>query len=280
MAANWGLTAWFAYFRGRFSGDHEPDLADSLRLGGMAAFVVAVYALTLPHAPPLAGASNKRSKGFWLLHLFDAPLRALGMFRHRAFAVYCACMFGFYITMPFTIQLNPLLLDQIGIERSEVPLYLTICQSTEVILLALLPMLLANLGLRLTMALGGLTWTLGLAAMSIGTPTALVLTALAAGGVFICCFVIAGQVFVNRLASPDIRASAQGLLIFINGSGLLLGHFLVGWIRQATADRYAAAYSVAAIISATLFLLFATAFTATESAKTAPETLVPDAEIP
>jgi MFS family permease len=176
MAASWGLTAWFSIAYA----DGAANFADSLRLGGIAAFVVAVYALTMPHAPPSRVA--RENGPFRLLHLFDAPLRAMRMFRYRSFAVYSGCMFGFYITVPFTIQLNPLLLDQVGIERADVPLVLTICQSTAVTLLALLPTLLARFGLRLTMASGALAWTVGLCALSFGSPKALVLTALATSG--------------------------------------------------------------------------------------------------
>lgn len=274
MAANWGLTAWFVF---AYESD-AIDLADSLRLAAWAALLVAVYALTLPHAPPSPFPGNHGAS--WLHRVFDAPLRALRLFRRRTFAVYCACMFGFYITVPFTIQLNPLLLDSIGIKQPDLPLVLTISQSTEVVLLALLPTLLASFGLRATMAFGAITWTAGLAALSFGAPTPLVLSALASGGVFICCFVIAGQVYVNRLATPDIRASAQGLLVFINGSGLLLGHVIVGTIRQVTEDHYATAYLVAMVMSVTLFMLFAAGFTVEERAESGVGSIVPDPEMP
>jgi MFS family permease len=275
MSASWGLTAWFT-----FAPIDNIDFADSLRLGGLAAFAVALYSLTLPHAPPSKAPQQKRNGLYRLLHLFDAPLRAMRMFRQRAFAVYCGCMFGFYVTLPFTIQLNPLLLERLGVNPSALPMVLTICQSLEVVLLAMLPMLLHRFGLRATMAVGALAWTFGLAALSFGSPVVLVLAALSTGGMFICLFVIAGQVFVNSLATPDIRASAQGLLIFINGSGLLFGHILVGGIRQWTGDNYGVAYLIATVISSMMFMLFAAGFSATEPAKTLPESLVPDAEMP
>lgn len=278
MGASWGLTAWFTFAPKLFALDI--DLADSMRLGGLAAFAVALYTLTLPHAPPSKAPREQRNGLYRLLHLFDAPVRAMRMFRQRSFAVYCGCMFGFYVTLPFTIQLNPLLLDRLGIAPGSLPMVLTICQSLEVVLLAMLPTILHRFGLRLTMAAGALAWTFGLAALSFGTHAALVLPALATGGMFICCFVIAGQVYVNGLATPDIRASAQGLLIFINGSGLLFGHILVGGIRQWTGDNYGLAYLIATLISSMMFMLFAAGFTVTETAKTLPESLVPEAEMP
>jgi MFS family permease len=141
MAANWTLTAWFKYSPGLFGGETSTpaDLADSMRLGGLAAFAVALFALTLPHAPPSPVSDDAHNRRSRLLRLVDAPLKALCMFRERSFVVYCACMFGFYITFPFTIQLNPLLLDHAGINRSELPLVLTIFGSVANVVDAIWP---------------------------------------------------------------------------------------------------------------------------------------------
>ncbi len=281
MAANWGLTAWFEIVPSVFgtSADQAPDLADSMRLGALAAFAVMLYALTMPHAPPSRKPGGGGSWRALLVQAVDAPRCALRLFRRRAFFVYSACMFGFYVTVSFTVQLNPLLLDRLHVDPKMVPLYLTICQILEVAFLAILPLLLTRLGTKATMTLGAGAWTVGLFLLSIGQPVGLVLTALSTSGAFICCFVISGQVFVNRQATHDIRASAQGLLVFFNGSGLLLGHILVGWIRDWTGDHYDVAYRIAAMLSATLFLLFMLGFTSA-SENSPRETLVPDSEMP
>jgi MFS family permease len=277
VAANWCLTLWFKV-REYFQRD-EADLSDSMRLGALAAFALAIYALTVPHAPVIAETADGRKRS-WLARLVDAPLAALQMFRLRPFLVYCVAMFGLYITVPFTVQLNPLLLESLGVKDDVMPVYLTLCQTTEVLCLALLPSLLARFGLKATMTAGGAAWTVGLGLLSIGTPLGLVMFALPASGVFICCFVIAGQVFVNRQASADIRASAQGLLILINGSGLLLGHLLVGWIRDLSGDSYAIAYGVAAGLAAVLIVLFVAGFTtASADAISRRDSLVPGTEI-
>jgi MFS family permease len=277
VAASWCLTLWFALFAGYADADGTADFADSLRLGGLAAILLALYALTLPHTPPGKCLAPLRT---WYGRLADAPLSALLLFHDRSFVVYCVCMFGFNITLPFTIQLNPLLLAQLGVNAARLPLYLTIAQSTEVIFLYCLPMLLMRFGTKPIMLLGGMSWTLGLALLSVGSPVWLVLASLVTAGVFICCFFIAGQVYVNRQATHDIRASAQGMLLFISGSGLLLGHLLVGWIRDWTDDRYGIAYLGAFGLAALLVVFFLVGFSSTPSAAISPqEILVPDSEI-
>ena len=280
MAASWCLTLWFALTNRHVDGalPRGNDFADSLRLGSLAAFALALYAWTLPHTPPGKSAHPSRP---WYARLFDAPLSALHLFHNRSFGIYCICMFGFNITLPFTIQLNPLLLKKLGVDETRLPTYLTIAQSTEVIFLFLLPMLLIRFGTKTVMLVGGVSWTLGLALLSVGEPIWLVLSSLATHGVFICCFFISGQVFVNRQATHDIRASAQGVLLFISGSGLLLGHLLVGWIRDLTADRYDVAYLIASGMAAGLVGLFLAGFSAAPTpVNSLQETLVPQAEMP
>ena len=275
MAANWLLTGWFeespAYFNG------EPDLGDSLRLGGIVAFVVALYALTLPHTPPRSTSGTAQT---WLGRLIDAPWSAMQLFRNRSFVVYCVCMFGLYLTFPFTVQLNPLLLRQLQFDERQVPLVLTIAQSSETVSLFLLPMLLSRLGVKWTMLLGCGSWSAGLWALSIGSPDWFVMSALASHGLFISCFVIAGQIFVNKQATHDIRASVQGLLVLVTGCGLLLGHVLVGAIRASTQDNFSEAYLIAACIAAVLAVAFLIGFSTEPSAVISGQaSLVPDREM-
>ncbi|MBI2807140.1 MAG: MFS transporter [Planctomycetes bacterium] len=277
MAASWGLTLWYWTARQQ-SAEAEVDFADSLRLGGSAAFLVAIYAWTLPHAPP---SPRRHGPASWWVRLADAPLAALSLFRDRSFRIYGACMFGLYITMPFTIQLNPLLLKQLGVEGQWLPTYLTAAQTTEVAALAILPIFLTRLGLKATMVLGAASCAGGLLVLAATESVAWALPALASAGFFICCFVIAGQVYVNHRAPRDIRASAQGVLVFFNGIGLFLGHLLVGWLRNWTGDRYDVAYGIAGLIATGLTVLFVTCFSpAGSEAKTTRENLVSQPVIP
>ena len=270
MAASWGLGLWLMSQAGEATPGEadDSDLSLSITLAAWSAFVTAAYALTLPHAPP--GKASEAASRTWLGKLADAPLSAMVLFRVRSFAVYCASMFGLYLTLPFTIQLNPLLLKDLGVSDRWLPACLTAAQSTEIASLLMMPYLLAQIGMKPTMMLGGIAWTVGLAALAIGSSIWLVLSAFLTHGVFICCFVIAGQVYVNRQASADVRASAQGLLVLVNGLGLFFGHLLVGWLRNASGDSHAVAYGVAAGIAGIVVILFIMGFTPT------PELVISD----
>src|SRR5207302_289496 len=145
---------------------------------------------------------------------FEAPLLACQLFRQRSFLVFCVCLMGLYITMPFSSQLTPLLLRDLGVPKTWLPATLTIAQSLEVATLALLPVLLLRLEVKGTLLLGMLAWTVVLTVMALGQPDWLVIASLGLHGVYITCFLVAGQVFVNQRAQIDIRASAQALLQF------------------------------------------------------------------
>jgi hypothetical protein len=105
-----------------------------------------------------------------------------------------------------------------------------------------------------------LIWTAGMTIYAVGRPTPLVVAGLATHGAFICCFLIAGQVFVNRQANDGIRASAQGLVVLVSGSGLFAGNLLVGLIRDWTADDFRLAYLPAVVTAGTLSAIFLLGF--------------------
>src|SRR5207245_359641 len=129
------------------------ELADAFRLGGVFAFALALYALTLPHTPPTLASP----KG---LVTRTAPLAALRALRGRAFAVYCICSVGVCVTLAFVTQVSPLLLTHLEVPVAWLGPTLSIAQSTEILSLALLPIFLARLGPRQTMLLGLAAWAL------------------------------------------------------------------------------------------------------------------------
>jgi MFS family permease len=230
-------------------GTIHAELADAFRLAAFLAFALSAYSLTLPHTPP------QRRMTSWL-----APLAALRLLRERNFAIYWGCSLGVCITIPFSTQVAPLLLEYLGVPRPWISPTLTLGQSMEIMSLALLPMLLLRFGIRGTMLVGLGAWALFLGILMIGGPLWLVASSLCLNGLCICCFIVAGQVFVNSRAGTDVRASAQALLTFINGLGMLLGNVLVGWVREQAGGAFSPTFGVAAAIVVALTLVFLIGF--------------------
>ena len=254
----WGLAGWFALL------GPDGDLADMFRVAAVLSWTYAAYALTLPHTPPA------RRGASWL-----APLAALTLLRRRGFAVYTVSALTLCVTLPFSGQVAPLLLKHLGVPRPLLCLTLTIAQSMEVVALGLLPMILLRLGMRGTMVLGLSAWVVALTLLMIGSPLGLVMGSLTLNGVNICCFLVAGQVFVNRLARGSIRASAQGLLTFINGVGLLIGNVLTGVVRRAVDEEFPPTFAVAAVIAVVLTVGFALGFPGEQAMLAAEEEIEP-----
>jgi predicted MFS family arabinose efflux permease len=231
----------------------QSEWADALRLGGLFAFALAGYARTLPHTPPVRRRRGRRTS--WL-----APLAALRLLRRRNVAVYGACALGVCASIPFNSLFTPLLLQQHGVPPGWVPQTLTLAQSMEIVTLASLPWILRRLGVRGTMVLGLTAAVLLMCVLSWGEPVWLVAASLGLNGVCICCYIVAGQVFVNGQARGDVRTSSQSLLTFVNGLGQLLGNLLGEWVHERAGGAFALTFAAAAAVSAVALVFFVIAF--------------------
>ena len=271
MVSGWLLGYWFCNpsWLCRCAGCLRPglprsELADAFRLGGVLALVLAGYALSLPHTPP------RRSSGG-----ASAPLEALKLLRSWSFATYCLCTLGVSVTLPFTTQGTPLLLQQLGVPRPWMGPTLTLAQATEVLSLGLLPLILRRWRVRGTMLLGLAAWTAALGILAVGRPAGLVIGSLGFNGLVIGGFIVAGQVYVNRQAHGGLRASVQALLTCVNGLGLLAGNLLVGWLRYRAGGELPQAFAVAAAINAGLLVVFLFGFRERSTLQSTRVTLPP-----
>jgi len=227
----------------------DPSLTDTFYIGAGFCFALAAFALTLPHTPP------RRRGQSWL-----APLQALQLLRQRDFAVYFIGSLVLYTTIPFFGQVSPLLLKTLGIPEDNLALVMTISQSSEVLMLALLPAISGRLGLRDTLLFGLTAWTAVLWILALGRPTWLVAAALAGNGVLVACYMVAGQVFLDSRAAGHIRASAQSLLGFGYGLGLLGGHLLAGQVRAWTEPEFRPTFMTAGVTALAVLLFFLVGF--------------------
>jgi hypothetical protein len=83
---------------------------------------------------------------------------------------------------------------------------------------------------------------------------------LAFNGLVIAGVFVTGQVFVNGRVYAGLRASAQSLLTFINGLGLLSGNLLFGALRELAGGELQPAFAVGAVIMALLVGVFVFGF--------------------
>ncbi len=251
-------------------GYEKASVVDSQRLAALLAFCLAGYSWTLPNTPP------SRQARSWL-----APLQALHLMRQGNFAVFCLCGFLLHATIPFHMQLTALLLENLGVAKELISPSLTIAQWSEILILWMLPALSSQLGMKGTLLIGLVSLVMVMTILMIGQPTWLVITSLSLFGFVICCYIIRGQVFINKIAGQDIRASAQGLFTTLNGFGLLTGNLLCGGVHQYFESQFALTFGVGACVALLATFLLAFGFqNETQTQETSPTAKVPRNVVP
>lgn len=201
-----------------------------------AAVVLALYALTMPACPPQ---KNKESKTL----MSALGLNAFVLFRQQKmliFFLFAMCLgaalqitnaFGgsflesFQATHPgsFGVQ-HPILL-------------LSISQISETLFILTIPFFLKKFGIKNVMLISILAWVFRFGLFAVGDPGVglylLVLSMIIYGMAF-DFFNISGSLFVESEVSPGIRASAQGLFMFMtNGLGAMIGGYCSGLVVDA-----------------------------------------------
>jgi nucleoside transporter len=253
IAAGWMLTGW------RWFGETDALSAmqgDMLFLAGVLSLVMGLQAFLLPHTPP-----QKEGVSPW------AFLESLKMLKVKDFAVFVGITFVVATELEFYYILTAPFLESeaIGISSRNIPAVMTIAQFAEIFVMAFfLSWSLKRYGMRRTLAIGVVAWPIRYIIFAIGAPAWLVIASLALHGFCYVFFFVAAFIYVDKVAPPDIRASAQSLIAIIAlGFGRFLGSLFAGWIRDVfTTDagtnwRYVFLVPCAlTIFCAVAFLLF------------------------
>src|SRR5690606_22660233 len=108
----------------------------------------------------------------------------------------------------------------------------TIGQASEMVFMLLMPLFFRRLGVKWMLAVGMLAWVLRYALFAAAAPettTWMIMTGIALHGICYDFFFVTGQIYMDKKASVEIRAQAQGLMIFITyGVGMLIGTQIAG----------------------------------------------------
>ncbi|MDB5352730.1 MAG: yegT 3 [Planctomycetota bacterium] len=204
----------------------EPKFRDALRIAGAVSILYSLYCLTLPHTPPTpAKATDPIDKK-------SAVLESLELLRFPSFAVLVVVTGLIGIMLAFYFACETFFLEAIGIPPSEIGAYMTIGQIAEIVVMIFVPMAVKTLGVKKTMLIGAAAWALRFGLSAYGQPVWLMVLTIALHGFAFGFFFVVAQMYVDRAASPDIKATAQNLLIFIvYGVGTILGSVLTGRVR-------------------------------------------------
>ncbi len=191
-------------------------------VGAGCCFLLSLYALTLPNTPPKGAGEGGDVMG----------LKAFSLFKKPAFTVFVltlllagipACGLFFTLCVPMLMQ-----------GGYPAPLALTtINQLSEVLFMALLPILAVRIGLKNVILLGIAAWFLRYFCF-MQEIFSLAIVGLLFHGMAYAFVYAASYMYGDRIASEDMKASVQSLLAFlVLGVGQVCGSVLAGTLLSA-----------------------------------------------
>ena len=193
----------------------SPFSPQTFYLSAGCSLVAGCYAFTLPRTPPTGhGKSFGEAMG----------LPALGMFTHPGFRVVIISALCMAAIQQFYSVYTNAFLKSLGAGK---PTALqTIAQFSEVACMLIFPFAVSRYGMKWTMAVGIFGWVVRNAIFATGSLGFIGSVGLPLHGMCYTFFFIVANVYVDRQAPGDLRASAQGIFTFISsGVGTLIGNF-------------------------------------------------------
>jgi nucleoside transporter len=204
----------------------KPTFRDCLRIPGVISLLYGLYCFTLPHTPPVP------SKPSDPIDKKSSILESLELMKNRSFAVLIVVTGLVGIMLAFYFGCENYFLGAIGAKESQIVQYMTLGQGAELALMFLVPLAVQKLGIKTTMIIGASAWALRFGLSAIGQPYWLMISTIALHGFAFGFFFVPAQMYVDRAASEDIKATAQNFLVFVvYGLGTILGSILSGRLR-------------------------------------------------
>jgi nucleoside transporter len=188
--------------------------------------VMCLYSLSaLPHTPPPAHGQRvtvRRVLG----------LDALAMLRDRSYLVFIVASILACIPLTFYFSFTNPYLNDVGVVNAAGKM--TLGQISEFGMMLAMPIAFRLVSVRGILLTGLAAWVVRYALLAFGNPGPgvwMFYAAIILHGVCYDFFFVAGQLYTDKVAPPDLRSTAQGFITFVTyGVGMLIGSLLSGGI--------------------------------------------------
>ncbi|RAI84656.1 nucleoside permease [Algoriphagus yeomjeoni] len=231
----WGTIGWITagLLISFLSWDSQVGLREGLlrntwMMAAISSLILGVFSFMLPHTPPQA-----RVKGQFKLSE-ALGLDALGMLKHKNYAVFFVSSILICIPLAFYYQSTSPFLTEIGMENSTGKMAMG--QASEVIFMLALPIFFVRFGIKKTLIVAMIAWAVRYAFFALGDANEgvwMLLAGIALHGICYDFFFVSGQIYTDFHAGTKYKSSAQGLITLATyGIGMLIGFWAAGLISN------------------------------------------------
>ena len=216
------------FFVGTEVADVTARLAYALKFSAILSFVYAAFCFLLPATPP-----KKQVESI-------AAAKAFALLRRPS--VFWLVLVGLGVSMihqVYFLQTGPYF-SSLGIKDSQIGPAMSIGQFSEIAIMAVLGWMLKGLGFRTVLTIGAGAYFARYGVWSMEElPVAVLVGSQLLHGVCYACFFAVAYIYIDRIATEDVRHSAQTVFgIIMLGGGPVLGGKLSGVLqaRYTSAD--------------------------------------------
>ena len=240
-----------------------------LKMAAAASALMGLYSFTLPNTPP-QNVGKEITVGEVL------GLKTLRLLRETSFFIFVLCSLLISIPLAFYYNFTNLFLNELGMQG--VAAKQSMGQMSEVLFMLLMPFFFVRLGVKKMLLVGMLAWVIRYAFFAqgnLGSLEWMLYLGILLHGICYDFFFVTGQIYVDKKASNEIRASAQGFIALITyGVGIGLGSLVSGKVVDAfTKDGvkdWSTIWWIPCAFAAVIALFFALTFRDKAADKEAP----------
>jgi len=204
-----------------------------LIVASVASVILGIYAFTIPKCPPVKSKNNGSI-------ISTLGLDAFVLFKQKKMVVFFLFAMFLGAALQITNAFGGSFLDSFQTTHPDTfgvkhpILLLSISQISETLFILTIPFFLHKFGIKKVMILSILAWVLRFGLFGIGDPgdgLSLLILSMIIYGMAFDFFNISGSLFVEKEVPSKIRASAQGLFMFMtNGLGAMIGGYCSGLV--------------------------------------------------
>ena len=195
-----------------------------LRIAGISGVIMGLYSYTLPHTPPSA-----REK---VTFRQVVGLDALAQLKSPSFVVFIVSSFLICIPLSTYYAYAPVFVSFNGILNPAFKM--TFGQMSEVLFIVLLPFFFRFMNIKWILLVGMFAWAARYALFGLAAPAGIfwmIMGGIILHGICYDFFFVAGQIYVDKISTREIRGQAQGFLVLMTyGVGMLIGAQVAGWV--------------------------------------------------